>query len=64
MVDADRDYFLARAQREREIAISCEDNAVALTHFRFAEEYERRAANPSRDYRFQHCSTTEPNLPG
>ena len=40
----DRDYLLARARREREIASTCEDNGVALVHFRMADEYERRAA--------------------
>ena len=40
---SDRDYLLARARREREIASTCEDNGVALTHFRMADEYERRA---------------------
>lgn len=48
MAGTDRDYYLSRAKREREIAISSEDNAVALTHFRFAEEYERRAASLAR----------------
>ncbi|MGN6817644.1 MAG: hypothetical protein ACTHJR_03130 [Sphingomonas sp.] len=43
MAKADRDYFLARAKHEREVAITCEDNSVALAHLHFAEEYERRA---------------------
>lgn len=37
-------YLTKRAREERNIAICCEDNAIALTHFRFAEEYDRRAA--------------------
>jgi hypothetical protein len=43
MTNRDRDYFLRRAREERDIANCCEDNSVALTHFRFADEYERRA---------------------
>jgi len=39
----DRAYFLRRAREERELASCSEDNAVALTHFRFADEYQRRA---------------------
>jgi len=39
----DRAYFLRRAREERELASSSEDTAVALTHFRFADEYQRRA---------------------
>jgi hypothetical protein len=39
----DRAYFLRRAGEERDIANCCEDNSIALTHFRFADEYERRA---------------------
>jgi len=38
----DASYFRRRAQREREIANICENNAVALAHLRMAEEYERR----------------------
>ena len=37
-------YLTNRARQERDIAICCEDNSIALTHFRFAEEYDRRAA--------------------
>ena len=54
MAGTDRDYYLSRAKREREIAISCSDNAVALTHVRFAEEYERRAAS------LTHASSLRP----
>ena len=39
----DRAYFLRRAREERDLGNCSEDNAVALTHFRFADEYERRA---------------------
>jgi hypothetical protein len=39
----DYSYFRQRAEQEREIAARCEDNAVALAHRRFADEYERRA---------------------
>lgn len=38
----DYSYYRQRAQREREIAARCEDNAVALAHRRLADEYERR----------------------
>jgi hypothetical protein len=38
----DESYFRMRAQREREIAGSCHDNAVALAHLKMADEYERR----------------------
>lgn len=41
----DRGYFLKRARREREIANCSEDNAVAVAHYRMADEYERRAAH-------------------
>lgn len=40
----DRAYFTARAQRERAIGSTCEDNALALVHLQMADEYERRAA--------------------
>ena len=39
----DRAYLLRRAREERDIASRCEDRAVALTHVRFADLYERRA---------------------
>ncbi|MDG2534356.1 hypothetical protein P6144_11900 [Sphingomonas sp. HITSZ_GF] len=39
----DREYFTLRATQERVIARACKDNAVALTHFRMADEYDRRA---------------------
>ena len=41
----DRDdmiYFEVRARQERERAAACEDNSVAKTHLRMADEYERR----------------------
>ena len=41
----DRGYFLKRARHERDIANCSEDNAVALAHYRMADEYERRAAH-------------------
>ena len=40
----EKDYLAERAQRERSIARTCEDNAAALAHLRMAEEYERRLA--------------------
>ena len=43
MHDPQLDYLQARARQERRIAISSEDNCVALTHLRMADEYERRA---------------------
>ena len=46
----DRAYFTKRAREERERAATCEDNAAALAHLKFADEYSRRAdelaANP------------------
>lgn len=44
----DSAYFRKRASEERERAATCEDNLVALTHLRMADEYERRskAAKP------------------
>lgn len=39
----DRSYFQRRASAELAIASTCEDNAVAIIHFRLADEYERRA---------------------
>ena len=39
----DSAYFQKRASEERERAATCEDNLVALTHLRMADEYERRA---------------------
>lgn len=44
MIEKDRDYFLERAVKERSMAMASDDNAVALAHSRFADEYERRAA--------------------
>jgi hypothetical protein len=38
----DESYYRQRAQREREMAGSCQDNGAALAHLRMAEEYERR----------------------
>ena len=43
MSDPNLDYLQARAQQERNIAITSEDNCVALAHLRMADEYERRA---------------------
>lgn len=43
----DRAYWLRRAREERDLGNHCEDNAVALIHLRFADEYERRAAQPA-----------------
>jgi len=43
----DRTYFESRARRERAIAATCEDNAVALAHLRMADAYERRLASAS-----------------
>lgn len=40
----DREYFALRAEQERAIAKASKDNAVALAHFRMADEYDRRAA--------------------
>lgn len=42
-------YLTRRARQERDIAICCEDNAVALTHFRFADEYEITALHIAGD---------------
>ena len=36
------EYLRHRAKQEREIAVTCEDNAIALAHFRMADEYQRR----------------------
>jgi hypothetical protein len=43
MSDPHLDYLQARARHERNIAITSEDNCVALVHLRMADEYERRA---------------------
>ena len=43
MKDPNLDYLEARARQERSIAITSEDNCVALAHLRMADEYERRA---------------------
>jgi hypothetical protein len=43
MSDPNLDYLQARARQERNIAITSEDNCVALAHLRMADEYERRA---------------------
>ena len=37
---------LAVGRAERDLGNCCEDNAVALAHLRFADEYDRRAAEP------------------
>ncbi len=47
-IPEDRAYFAERARREREIARSCEDSSVAVTHLRMAEAYERRAEELAR----------------
>ena len=39
----DRDYFARRAREERELAATCEDNAVAMAHLQMADEYSKRA---------------------
>ena len=39
----DQEYFEKRARDERALAGHSPDHAVALTHSRFAEAYERRA---------------------
>ncbi len=44
----DQSYYRQRAQREREIAGTCEDNAVALAHRLMADEYERRLQPEAR----------------
>ncbi|RSU56261.1 hypothetical protein DAH55_19140 [Sphingomonas koreensis] len=36
-------YYRRRAQQERELAATCGDSALALTHLKMAEEYELRA---------------------
>jgi len=36
------DYFRRRAREEREIAATCEDNAIAMAHLKMADEYQRR----------------------
>ena len=41
----DRDYYAERARQERERAICCENNTVALVHLKLADEYERRVAD-------------------
>lgn len=38
----DREYYRKRARDERQKATVCEDNAVALAHFRMADAYEER----------------------
>ena len=44
----DHDYFARRARDERAIALTCEDNVVALTHLSFADAYEKRLASDRR----------------
>jgi hypothetical protein len=44
--DSDHDYLSRRAAQEREIASTCEDNAVARAHLGMADEYERRTREP------------------
>ncbi|MDB5677096.1 hypothetical protein [Sphingomonas bacterium] len=36
------DYFRRRAHEERQIAATCEDNAVTAAHLKMAEEYQKR----------------------
>jgi hypothetical protein len=38
----DRSYYAERAKQERTRANVCEDNAVALVHFKLADAYEQR----------------------
>jgi mannitol/fructose-specific phosphotransferase system IIA component (Ntr-type) len=38
----DRAYYRRRAWEERQKASTCEDNTVALTHLKMAEEYDKR----------------------
>lgn len=38
----DREYYRRRARNERHKASICEDNAVALAHFRLADAYDQR----------------------
>jgi hypothetical protein len=44
----DESYYRMRAQREREIAVNCEDNAVALAHLKLADAYEQRLQQEPR----------------
>jgi len=39
----DRNYYTARAEEERALAIQCRDPAAALAHLKLATEYEKRA---------------------
>ena len=59
-----RAYFLRRAREERDIASGCEDNSVALIHFRFAEEYERRAAQISDEPQIGKGAISDPLVRG
>lgn len=43
----DQSYYLTRAMTERALADSASDEAAAAIHLKLAEEYERRAADPS-----------------
>jgi hypothetical protein len=49
----DRTYFLKRAREERAAADGSRDSGVARIHFRFAEEYERRAERLARVERIE-----------
>jgi hypothetical protein len=40
--DNDGSYYAERAKQERARANVCEDNAVALVHFKLADAYEQR----------------------
>jgi len=59
-----RAFLLRRAREERDIASCCEDNAVALTHFRFAEEYERRAAQIGDEPQAGNVGICDPAMRG
>lgn len=44
----DCEYYRKRARDERERAVVCEDNAVALAHFRMADAYDLRVRDIER----------------
>ena len=46
MADADRDYYLHRAEQERERATTSETPDVAGRHLSLARLYELRASDP------------------
>jgi hypothetical protein len=43
-VHDDQTYYSRRAREERDRAAMCQDNAVALTHLKFADAYDKKAA--------------------